>query len=162
VTRALGLVLAATLLSGAASDVANQALQDQFGRTDSLAAHDGQVVLVMVVTAKRLRNLKAWERDLRERVADLEVIRIADVPRSDPPVTREHVVDKLVRRVPDEVSVLIDLEGRWAQAFELDTARPNLLLFDRDGGLAGQYRGLHQATTAEQVARRISELRSRN
>lgn len=49
-------------------------LFDQHGSTDTLAAYRGPVVVVMVVDAKRLRNLRPWARELRERFEDLETI----------------------------------------------------------------------------------------
>jgi hypothetical protein len=115
-------------------------LRDQFGREDSLAAHRDHVVLVSVVHAKRLRKLKSWEKALRRRLERVHYIRIADVP-SDPPVTHEEVAEKLRERVPEEISVLIDLERRWATTLELETDQPNLLVFDRRGRLVSSYRG---------------------
>ena len=52
----------------------NIQLRDQYGSTDTLAAYRGPVVVVMVVDAKRLRNLRPWARELRERFEDLETI----------------------------------------------------------------------------------------
>lgn len=52
----------------------NVQLRDQYGSTDTLAADRGRVVVDMVVDAKRLRNLRPWARELRERFEDLETI----------------------------------------------------------------------------------------
>lgn len=125
-------------------------LRDQYGAEDSLAAHRGQVVVVMVVTAKRLRNIRPWERDLRERFEDIEYLRIADVPE-DPPATYDEVAQKLVERVPEGVSVLIDLDRRWATTLGLDTSRPNILVFNSDGKLVSAHRGRHDPELAAQV-----------
>jgi hypothetical protein len=132
-------VLSALVL-GQTPEVASIELTDQHGQRDSVARHRDEVLVTMVVTASRLRNLKAWERELRERFPELRFVRIADVPQ-DPPVTLERVANKLAQRVPEEVSVLIDLERRWADELELETDRPNLLLFDRRGRLASAIRG---------------------
>ena len=153
-------LLAALLLSAPTHDVAGVTLTDQRGRTDRLVDHRDRVVLVMVVTAKRLRNLKAWERDLHERFEALDFLRVADVP-SEPPVTVEQVSAKLVRRVPERVSILIDIERAWATQLELDTQRPNLLLYDRQGRLAAQFRGRHEPELAARVADEIARLLGR-
>jgi hypothetical protein len=119
---------------------------------------DGPTV-VMVVTARRLRGLKAWERALRERYGDLGYVRIADVP-ADPGVTLEHVTDKLRDRVPAGVQVLIDLERRWAEGLQLETNRPNLLLLNRRGELAGVFQGRYDDSLLEQVCAVIDGMRS--
>jgi hypothetical protein len=74
--------------------LADLRLLDQYGREDSLRAHRGQVVLVTVVHAKRLRKLQSWEKALRERLEGVHYMRVADVP-ADPPVTQEDVAEKL-------------------------------------------------------------------
>jgi hypothetical protein len=125
-------------------------LSDQFGGRDSLSAHLGSPTVVMVVTARRLRNLKPWERELRERFEDIDIVRIADVP-DDSKATLDDVASKLRDRVPEGVPVLIDMERRWATALELDTDRPNLLLLDSDGALLGAYHGRHDTDLAAAV-----------
>ena len=111
----------------------------------------------MVVTARRLRNLKGWEKPLRERYDDIHFVRIADVPE-EPPVSHEEVAQKLVKRVPEEVPILIDIERRWARELELDTSRPNLLLFDRDGRLAATFHGRPDPALLDEVFAAIEEL----
>jgi hypothetical protein len=135
-------------------------LPDQLGGSGSVAAHRGEVTVAMVVTAARLRNLKAWQRDLQERLEGVTFVLIADVP-SDPPVTLERVVSKLGEKVPEEVPVLIDLERLWATELELDTGRPNVLLFDRDGFLVESFRGFAREDIVESAARRLEELLDR-
>ncbi len=123
---------------------------DQFGARDSLSAHLGSPTVVMVVTARRLRNLKPWERDLRERFENVDIVRIADVP-DDSKATVDEVASKLRERVPEGVQVLIDMDRRWAKALDLDTGRPNLLLFDSDGVLLAAHHGRHDAELAAEV-----------
>lgn len=149
-------VLGAAVL-GQTPDVADVELVDQLGNSGSLTDHRDQVVVVMVVTARRLRNLKAWEKDLRDRYDDIHFLRVADIPR-DPPVTHEQVARKLAKRVPEEVSIFIDIEGQWARELELDTGRPNLLLFDRDGRLAAAFRGRWEAASSEEVYAALDQL----
>jgi hypothetical protein len=142
------LLVAATV--GQTPAVADLELMDQHGVPDRLAAHRDHVVVVMVVTGKRLRNIKAWEKELREEYAEVHFLRIADIPE-EPPVTREDVARKLVKRVPEEISILIDIERRWARELELDTDRPNLLIFDADGRLAAAFHGRMEPTRLEEV-----------
>jgi len=150
-------ILGSVLLLGLPAEVAELVLPDQRGDRDSLSAHRGKVVVVMVVTAQRLRNLKGWERDLRERFEELEFLRVADVPE-DPPVTYRDVADKLAARVPEEVAVLIDIDRRWSSALDLDTGRPNILLIDRQGHLIARFRGRPEPELVEEVSLRIEEL----
>jgi hypothetical protein len=158
------LLVAALILASTAAATAGDLgalsglrLRDQYGAGDSLAAHRGRVVVVMVVDAERLRGLKAWERDLRERVEGFEVLRIAEVPL-EPPTSYELVAAKLAEQVPEGVSVLIDLERRWAAELGLDASRPTLLLIDREGRLAATAAGRHEPALAAEVAARLAEL----
>ena len=153
----LSAILAIGLLTGVPAEVAELVLPDQRGDRDSLAAHRGDVVVAMVVTARRLRNLKGWERDLRDRFDEVEFFRVADVP-DDPPVTYQDVVDKLAERIPEGVSVLIDVDRRWSTELGLDTGRPNILLIDREGNLAARFRGRSEPELVEEVSRKIEEL----
>jgi hypothetical protein len=158
-TLLLALTLSATLPADTPDvrPLAGLKLRDQYGRQDSLEAHRGQVVLVTVVHAKRLRKLKSWEKALRERLEEVHYLRIADVP-TDPPVNYEDVAEKLRKRVPEEVSILIDLEGRWAEALDLDTSQPNLLIFDRSGRLVSSYRGGRDRFLEAYVSRDLEKL----
>jgi len=146
----LASILLAAAALGQAPAVAGLELADQYGVTDSLDAHRDHVVVVMVVTAKRLRNLKGWEKELRARYDDLHYLRIADVP-GEPPVTHEQVARKLAKRVPEDVPILIDIDRRWAEELQLDTGRPNLLLIDRDGRLIANFRGRMDPPLLEEV-----------
>lgn len=125
-------------------------LVDQYGAEDRLVDHLGRPVVVIVVTARRLRNLKAWERDLRARFDDLDIVRIADVP-ADSNASLNDVAERLRERVPDGVSVLIDMDRLWATALALDTSRPNLLLFGPDGALRSAHHGKHDEDLAIEV-----------
>ena len=142
------------------AQIADLRLVDHFGRDDGLTDHRGRVVVAMVVTARRLRNLKAWETNLRARYDGLDFLRIADVP-PDPPVTHEQVAQKFARRVPEEVPILIDLAGHWARELELDTSRPNVLLFDREGRLAGSFRERWEEAPVDEVYALLDELTGR-
>jgi hypothetical protein len=136
-------------------------LVDQHGVEHELARHRGRVLVVMVVTAKRLRNIRPWERDLREHFEDeIDYLRITDVPQ-DSPATHERIAAKLVDRVPDGVSVLIDVERRWATVLDLDTSRPNILVIDGDGQLVSAQRGRHSPELAAVVIEKLKETLTR-
>ncbi len=161
--RLIGALLVSCLAATAAAEqpslkpLAALELRDLRGGTDSLAAHRGRPVVVMVVDARRLRTLKVWERDLRGRFGDLDYLRIADVPR-EPPTTYERVAEKLAQRVPEEVQVLIDMNGFWSTTLGLDTSRPNLLLMRADGTLAAAFEGRHDPQLAATVAAEVERL----
>jgi hypothetical protein len=118
-------------------------LPDQFGNDVSLDTDAGRVRVAIVVSARKLRRIKPWEKAMREEFPDLVVIRIADVPRSSP-TDYDKVAEKLRKRLPEDVPVGIDLEGLWAEALGLDTSVPNVLVFDADGELAYQQSGMYK------------------
>jgi Tfp pilus assembly protein PilN len=151
------LLLIAMVLGTTATDqparfdeLSHAKLRDQYGQEECLADHRGTVVVVMVVTAKRLRNIRPWEEELRQHFEEVDYLRITDVPE-DSPASHEQIAEKLTERVPDGVSVLIDLDRLWATTLELDTERPNLLLIDADGRLIEGFRGKHSPELAREV-----------
>jgi hypothetical protein len=134
-------------------------LMDQFGRLDRLASHRGAPVVVMIVTASRLRSLKGWELELRRRVGEaVGFLRVMDVPEQ-PRLRHDDVARRVRDRVPREVAILIDVERVWAQAFRLDTREVNLLVFDAEGRLHKTFFGrrtpalLAEVTEAAQAVR---------
>jgi hypothetical protein len=145
---------------GGIEPLAGLRLADQYGELHSLGEHRGQVVVVMVVSAKRLRNIKPWERRLRERFDELHYLRIADVP-ADSKAARDAVASKLIERVPEGVSVLIDMDRQWADQLGLDTARPNLLIVDPEGSLVASFRGLHSPQLEAAVIHHLERLLER-
>lgn len=157
---ALATLLAAAAPGAGAAGVAalpGLALTDQYGASDTLGAHAGRVVIAFVVTAKRLRTIRPWERDLRELLADVDYVRVADIP-AEPPVTHERVAGKLRLVVPPEVSVLVDMERAWATALSLDTSEPNLLVFNRQGQVAARFRGRWHPASVPKIAARVKQI----
>lgn len=155
------ILLSALMLSpipadqNAALDAVRQlSLRDQYGTEDSLQAHEGNILVVMIVTAKRLRNIRPWEQDIREQLGDIDFLRITDVA-DDSTATFERIAKKLEERVPEGISVLIDIERRWAAALGLDTSRPNILLIDGEGKLVATYRGRHNPELAAEVIEKL-------
>lgn len=131
-------------------EISHVKLRDQYGHEECLADHRGKVVVVTVVTAKRLRNIRPWEEELRQHFEEIDFLRITDVPE-DSPASHQEIAERLMERVPEGVSVLIDLDRLWATALALDTERPNLLLIDADGRLIESFRGKHSPELAREV-----------
>lgn len=143
----LAIVAAASLAAVAAPGAIDlPSLQDQFGEPVGLDAEAGGVQVAIVVSAKRLRRIKPWEKALREEFPDLTVVRIADIPRSAP-TDYDTVAGKLRKRLPEDLSVGIDLEGQWAAVLGLDTSVPNVLVFDAGGNLAYQQSGMFKKSS---------------
>lgn len=129
-------------------------LRDQFGQVDSLARLRGAPAVVVVVNVRRLSMIERWERDLSARVPGLRFLNVADLP-ADAPVDLARTAAMLRKRVPAGVSVLMDAERRWATGYALDTAVPNLLVFDADGRFTGRFRGRWTETLALEVVKAI-------
>ena len=143
------------MAAGAGSDAL--LLRDQFGNTDSLAGHRGAVVVAVVVDVRRLSTIQRWGEDLGSRYAGLHFLNVAEMP-AEGPVDIPRVEAMLQRRVPATVAVLIDVERRWASSYSLDTAAPNVLVFDREGNLAGQVRGRFSTERSATISALIEAL----
>lgn len=164
-----GLLLVASLALHARASLSERAtaepadLLDQRGLADGLRRHRGRVVVALVAELRALRHIKPWELELRERMLpeaeEVRFLRVADAQEGRG-ITRESVVEKLEGRVPSDVSVLIDLQGSWRRAYGLETRRPNVLLFDRQGRLVRIVRGNSAPALADRVSGWIDELRA--
>lgn len=126
----------------APTSVADQqpALQDQYGETSGLTDFAQQPVLAIVVSTRKLRWIGRWEAAIRPQVPDLVSIRVADVT-DEPPPNFATAAGLLRERVPEGISVLIDMNNEWANRYGLDTREPCLLLFDSDHRIVAQFRG---------------------
>lgn len=151
--RLAPLLLALLLPLAAAAElpIARSEFRDQHGNVDSLARYAGQPVVAVVVGVRRLSLIEQWERDLTARVPGIRFLNVADLPR-DAPVDLERTAATLRKRVPAGVNVLLDPGGAWATSFQLDTAAPNLLVFDAEGRLSARFRGRWNAALASDVA----------
>lgn len=138
------------------SPLASQIFHDQFGRATSLAGERGAPLIVVVVSVRRLAMIEPWERDLHERAPDIRFLNVADLP-DDAPVDLERTAATLRKRVPPGVAVLMDPARQWATTFALDTAVPNLLIFDAGGQLTARFRGRWTAELAGQVADAVAQ-----
>jgi hypothetical protein len=119
------------------------ALKDQHGNSGGLDRQSSQIQIAIVVSAKRLRRIKPWEKALFEYDDSLQVIRVADVVQSTP-VQYQQVADKLRKRLPEDVNVLIDVDGIWVKAFDLDSSHPSVLIFDGAGRLLAKHEGMYK------------------
>jgi hypothetical protein len=136
------------------------ALRDQHGRNDPAAARPGRPHAVFVVSARRLRRLKDWQREIDERLEGVGFLRVADVP-SEPgqaPPRFEDVAATLRKRVPEDVPILIDVERRFRRELALDTREVSVLLFDASGRLAGRVHGRPTPDRVEQATAHLLEL----
>jgi hypothetical protein len=146
-----------TLRCMAADAGIDASLPDQFGNSGSLAAHRGSVVVAIVVDVRRLSTIQRWGEALGARYPRLHFLNIAQMPAGGP-VDMPRVSATLQKRVPANVPVLIDVERRWATAYGLDTAAPNLLVFDRSGTLVTSLRGRFSAEREASIAPVIEKL----
>lgn len=123
--------------------------RDQHGQVDSLARRRGAPVVAVVVAVRRLAMIEQWERDLTARVPGIRFINVADLPEG---ASLDRTANMLRKRVPPDVNVLLDPTREWAVAYALDTAAPNLLVFDATGQLVARFRGRWTSELAAQVA----------
>lgn len=143
--KAINLILIPGALIFFSSALAQPAaLPDQHGEMVSLSSYQSQypdqAILAIVVNGRKLRLVKGWEEGLRASYPQLVSMRVADI-KDEPRPSQEQVAEKLRKRAPEGVSILIDLENRWATEYSLDTNEPCLLLFAGDGTLVAQFRG---------------------
>jgi len=141
-------VLAEPEIAASAVDAEQLSLVDQYGEPGGLATDGDALQVAIVVSAKRLRRLKPWEQAIREIDGDVSIVRVADVPRTAP-TEYETVAEKLRKRLPADVNVLVDLQGVWASAYELDVNVPNVLIFDGTGTLIAVHSGMYKKAYAE-------------
>jgi len=139
--------------------LASAPLRDQRGATHRFVEQRGAPVVVLVVTARRLRQAKEWEVQLRRAHAELPFVRVGDVPAA-PKTTYDKVASRLRGRVPEDVAVLIDVERSWARAFELDTEEVNALVFDRELRLVARVRGPRTTAKVAELSKAITGLSS--
>ena len=149
-----GLIPAGAMALNAAS---LPALPDQFGDEIVALGASPTVRVGIIVSAKRLRRIRKWETALRERFPDLEIFRVADVPRSAP-TDYEDVAEAFRKRLPEDLSVGIDLEGSWAAALDVDTSVPSILVFDARGELDAVHSGMFDDRLFAQAAADIDLL----
>ena len=141
----MGLALCmACLPSARAADVSSLTLRDQYGGMDGLQTDGDGLQIAIVVSAKRLRRIRPWEEAIRRIDEDVRLIRVADVPRTAP-TDFDAVAEKLAKRLPESLLVLIDLDGAWVTAFDLDSSVPNVLIFDGSGTLLARHSGMYKA-----------------
>ena len=140
-TKFITFLLSGLLLTGGlVAHAAPAALPDQNDQLLSLADYPNQTVLAIVVSGRKLRHIKKWEEGIRKVYPQLTSVRVADIT-DDPRPSQEQVAEKLRKRAPADVRIIIDMENLWATEYELDTSEPCLLLFDDNGQVIAQFRG---------------------
>jgi len=125
-------------------------LPDQYGQTGGLSNYPNQPLLVIVVTGKKLRWIGRWEKQLRAQLPELVSVRVADI-NDQPPPSLEQVSSRLRKHVPENVSILIDMNSSWANKYKLDTNEPCLLILDDKHQLTAQFRGRPNSDLVAQV-----------
>jgi hypothetical protein len=125
-------------------------LQDQYGQNGGLGDYTGEAVLAIVATPRKLRWIGQWEATIRAEMPGLMSIRIADVTDRPTPNYKK-VADILRKRVPEDVSVLIDLQNQWANNYILETSEPCLVLFDSDHNVVAKFRGRPKGKLVDDV-----------
>ena len=133
-----------------AIQAAPPAMPDQFGKELGLQNYSGQALLVIVVSARKARHIERWEQALRKKYPHLLSVRVADVS-SEPKPDFEQVAKKLRTKAPKDVSILIDMDNRWALEYELNTDEPCLLIFSPEHEITAQFRGRAKSAQIEAV-----------
>ena len=134
------LLLLLAVLAATAVAAQPPALADQYGTNIGLDDYAGEAVLAIVVSARKLRHIERWEKKLRAEMPQLRSLRVADI-NEQPTPSQAEVATKLRERVPEGVSIQIDLQSLWATYYALDTGEPCLLLFDSAHNVIARYRG---------------------
>jgi len=109
-------------------------LEDQFGDQDGPSRHPTGLVVLLCGAPDRLRAMKRWEEGLRPQLGEAaRFLRLID-GRSIPEQRREAAKATLREQVPPDISILLDWEGRYWHALQLQSATVELA-FLRDGRL---------------------------
>jgi hypothetical protein len=125
-------------------------LQDQYGQSSGLGDYSGEAVLAIIATPRKLRWIGKWEEAIRAEIPALRSIRIADVTDRPAP-DYQKVASMLRKKVPQDISVLIDLQSHWASRYILDTSEPCLVLFDSDHHVVTKFRGRPKGELVNEV-----------
>jgi hypothetical protein len=132
--------------------VATLALSSAAPPWSSLSDQEGRLVqvpappfVVVVVGARRARDLRAWEERLRALSPRPEILRVVDVPEGGRPAD---VARKLRQRAPAGVSIAVDVDRAVARALELDMRDPQVLVLDAEGRIANRIKGRASDKTA--------------
>jgi hypothetical protein len=142
---------AATPADAALAPLADVEWEDQLGGRDRLSNHRGEALVLLVVEARRLLLAGEWAEALQSRDLGVTLLTVADAP-PDVPVDPARFAAMLRKRVPAGVRVWMDPGRSFAQALDLDTAEPNLLLVAPDGSLQSRRRGRATPALVDETA----------
>lgn len=144
VTRALPiaalalLVLAVTSTAAQPPRLIDYEMESQFEAVHTAAEVRDRVVVVIAAGRKGRDHTAAWGDAVRERLAGpLSSGTAAVVPVADLRGVPGFLKGRIRGRFPEEPErwVLMDWEGRFAEAYDLDEEAVSLLLFASDGAL---------------------------
>jgi hypothetical protein len=156
------LTAVACLLAATATEAppawTSAALADQHGRAISAGDLRGRPAVVLLVTARRARLLKAWEQALAG-LDDVGLLRVVDVP---PGGKAAEVARMLRRRAPARVRVAVDAERVLARALALDPVEPHAVVLDAGGRVVATVRGRGKPAEAEAVRRALARVREKD
>ena len=131
------------------------AIEDQFDREHTDSDFRNRVTLVLGGDRKGSRYRGLWENAIRDslrargRLGQVALCPVADV-RGVPFFMKGFVKGKFPK--DEESWVLLDWKGRFAQAYDFESDRCNLALFDADGAL------VHQAAEEDPRPAELDEL----
>jgi hypothetical protein len=131
------------------------ALADQHGQALSAGDLRGRPAVVLVVTARRARLLKAWEKALAG-LDEVGLMRVVDVP---PGGKAAEVARMLRQRAPARVRVAVDAERVLARALALDPAEPHVVVLDASGHVVATVRGRGKPAEVEAVRQALHRAR---
>ncbi|MDH3590653.1 MAG: DUF4266 domain-containing protein [Planctomycetota bacterium] len=122
-----------------------------------LSTHEGDVVLLdfWASWCAPCRESFPWMERMIERYGDRGLTVVAvnlDEDRAD--------ADAFLEGAGEGFDHRFDPEGRWAEAYALDTM-PSSILFDRDGKVAARHEGFRDADTADYEAEIVELLEGR-
>lgn len=120
-------------------------LSDQHGRSITVP---GTPSIVVVVAARRARELRGWEERLRRLRPRPDVLRVVDVPEGG---RAEEVARTLRKRAPAGMAIAVDANRVVARALDLDLREPHVLVLDAHGRVAERVRGRAGDRTAAAV-----------
>ena len=133
-------------------------LEDQFGRQDGPALHPEGLVILICGAPNKLRQMKSWEEGLQPRLnREALFLRLVD-GREIAPQQREQAKATLREKVPPEIAILLDWEGRYWKALQLEPGTVELTFFS--GGQALSYRisGRFHPAAATSLVERLGKV----
>jgi hypothetical protein len=151
------LVPLAVLLQVSAS--ALPLLEDQFGKPDGPSRHPGGLVVLICGAPNKLRQMKGWEDGLKPKLGpEVDFLRVVDgrhITRSQ----QEEAKATLRKKVSPQISILLDWEGRYWEALNLEPGTVELAFFSHGNPLPYRSSGRWSPTTGATVLQQLEHFR---